>query len=151
MTENNIKIRLMRDDDFGDVVRIDETILKTPRPEYYKLRFEKLFQTGEYLPTSLVAEDQNQNVAGFIIGELYIGEYGISNEGATIDTVGVDPEYRRKGVGKLLMDEFINHLRELGVKKINTLVEKSDSQLLDYFNASRFSPSKNVINLERSI
>jgi len=151
MNENTIKIRLMCDDDFGDVVRIDETILRNPRPEYYKLRFEKLFQTGEYLPTSLVAEDQNQNVVGFIIGELYIGEYGISNEGATIDTVGVDPDCRRKGVGKLLMGEFINHLRELGVKKINTLVEKSDSQLLDYFNANRFSPSKNVINLERSI
>lgn len=141
----------MCDDDFGDVVRIDETILRNPRPEYYKLRFEKLFQTGEYLPTSLVAEDQNQNVVGFIIGELYIGEYGISNEGATIDTVGVDRDFRRKGVGKLLMDEFINHLKELGVKKINTLVEKSDSQLLDYFDANQFSPSKNVINLERSI
>lgn len=151
MNKNTIKTRLMCDDDFGDVVRIDETILRNPRPEYYKLRFEKLFQTGEYLPTSLVAEDQNQNVVGFIIGELYIGEYGISNEGATIDTVGVDRDFRRKGVGKLLMDEFINHLKELGVKKINTLVEKSDSQLLDYFDANQFSPSKNVINLERSI
>ena len=49
------------------------------------------------------------------------------------------------------MDDFINHLRELEVKRINTLVEKSDSQLLDYFNANQFSPSKNVINLERNI
>lgn len=151
MNEDRIKIRLMYYDDFEDVVQIDEKIMKTPRPDYYKLRFERLFETGENLPTSLVAENETGEVVGFIMGELYIGEYGISREGATIDTVGVDPDCQQQGIGERLMNELIDHLRDLGVQKINTVVDVSDADLMRYFSANRFTPSKTVINLERSI
>ena len=141
----------MHEEDFDDVVRIDQKILGISRLEYYKLKFELLFKSGEYLPTSLVAEDKNGTLVGFIMGELYIGEFGISREGASIDTVGVDPDCRRQGIGKRLMTEFVEHLKQLGVQKINTLVEKEDTRLMNYFNANLFTPSKAVINLERSI
>jgi ribosomal protein S18 acetylase RimI-like enzyme len=151
MNDDTIKIRLMYYDDFDAVVRIDEKILKGSRLEYYKHKFERLFDTGEFLPTSLVAENEKETVIGFIMGELYIGEYGISKEGATVDTIGVDPDYRRKGVGKRLLNEFIDHLKELQVQKINTLVDNRDTQLVNYFNKNMFSPSKTIINLERNI
>jgi len=151
MNQPFIKIRLMHEEDFDDVVRIDKKILGISRLEYYKFKFELLFKSGEYLPTSLVAEDKNGTLVGFIMGELYIGEFGISREGASIDTVGVDPDHQRQGIGKKLMSEFVDHLKQLGVQKINTLVEKEDTRLMNYFNANLFSPSKAVINLERSI
>ncbi|MCM2287020.1 MAG: GNAT family N-acetyltransferase [Desulfobacula sp.] len=151
MNQPFIRIRLMSEEDFDDVVRIDQKILGVSRLEYYKLKFELLFKSGEYLPTSLVAEDKDGNLVGFIMGELYIGEFGISREGASIDTVGVNPDCRRQGIGKRLMTEFVEHLKQLGVQKINTLVEKEDARLMNYFNANLFSPSKAVINLERSI
>ena len=151
MNENTITIRLMNFNDFDAVVKIDERVLGNSRPEYYKLRFERLFDTGEYLPTSLVAENREGIVIGFIMGELYMGEYGISQEGATVDTVGVDPDYRCRGIGKKLMNDFIDHLRDLRVQKINTLVDVNDTQLEHYFTANLFSPSKTVINLERNI
>jgi hypothetical protein len=37
------------------------------------------------------------------------------------------------------------------VNKINTLVDKNNVQMMSYFNAEKFKPSKTVINLERSI
>ncbi len=151
MDKNTIKIRLMEDEDFNAVVRIDEQVLKVSRPEYYEQKFERLFKSGEYLPTSLVAQDENQTIVGFIMGELYIGEYGISREGAAIDTVGVDPHYQRRGIGEKLMNEFLDHLKQLGVKKVNTLVDKNDTRMMLYFDSNNFSPSKAVINLERSI
>jgi ribosomal protein S18 acetylase RimI-like enzyme len=151
MNKTPIKIRLLEDKDFHEVVRIDEMVLNLSRLDYYQERFEKLFQSGEYLPTSLVAEDENGTVVGFIMGELYIGQFGISNEGAVVETVGVDPDFQRQGIGEKLMDEFITHLKTLEVRKINTLVNKSDTQMMRYFNANRFQPSKTVINLERSI
>ncbi len=150
MKQDTIKIRLMCDNDFDSVVRIDEKVLNNSREEYYKLRFERLFETGEYLPTSLVAENENGTVIGFIMGELYIGEYGISKEGA-VDTVGVDPDHQHQGIGERLMDEFIDHLRDLKVQKINTLIDKRDTQLVNYFSANKFNPSKTVIYLERGI
>ena len=150
MNESSINIRLMKADDFEAVVEIDKTILKASRPEYYKMKFEKLFQTKDYLPASLVAEQEDGTVVGFVMGEIYMGEYGIFQEEATLDTIGVDPDYRNKGIGVELINEFMIHLRKLGVRKISTLVDLNDSKLIHFFSANQFSPSK-TINLERSL
>jgi predicted N-acetyltransferase YhbS len=149
MNESTIKIRLMKADDFDAVVSIDEKIIKTSRPQYYELKFEKLFQSKDYLPVSLVAEEDG-TVVGFIMGELYMGEYGIFQEEATLDTIGVDPDYQHRGIGDQLIREFMDHLKKVGVQKINTLVNWNDSRLIHFFSANQFSPSK-TIYLERII
>ena len=150
MDKNTIKIRLMKSNDFDAVVAIDEKILKVSRPEYYRLKFEKLVHSKDYVPTSLVAELEDGRVVGLVMGELYIGDYGISQEEATLDTIGVDPDYQHQGIGERLINEFMDHLRTLGVRKINTLVDWNDSKLIHFFSANHFSPSK-TINLERSL
>ena len=149
MNKSTIKIRLMKADDFDAVVAIDEKVNKVSRPEYYRLKFEKLVQSKDYVPTSLVAELGDGTVVGLVMGELYIGEYGVSHE-ATLDTIGVDPDCQHKGIGERLINEFMDHLRTLGVRKINTLVDWNDSKLIHFFSANHFSPSK-TINLERSL
>ena len=151
MNQSPIKIRLMTMNDFDAVVGIDEKILKDSRREYYEMKFDKLFKSKEFLPTSLVAEIEGGTVVGFVMAELYMGEYGISRDGATLDTIGVDPDFRHKGIGEKLMSEIFDHLRDLGVKQINTLVDKNDSKLIQFFMANQFNPSKNIINLERSL
>jgi predicted N-acetyltransferase YhbS len=150
MNESTIRIRLMKADDFDAVVGIDEKILKASRQEYYELKFERLFKSKDYLPASLVAEGEDGAVVGFVMGEVYMGEYGIFQEGATLDTIGVDPSYQHKGIGEQLINEFVDHLRKVGVQKINTLVDWNDSKLIHFFSANKFSPSK-TINLERSL
>jgi ribosomal protein S18 acetylase RimI-like enzyme len=150
MKECTVTIRLMKADDFDAVVGIDEKVLKTSRHEYYRIKFDKIFESSVYLPVSLVAETEDGTAVGFVMGELYMGEYGIYQEEATMDTIGVDPEYRHRGIGRQLMDEFVEHLRKLGVQKVNTLVGWNDSQLIQFFGANQFSPSM-TINLERSL
>jgi ribosomal protein S18 acetylase RimI-like enzyme len=150
MKKSTIKIRLMTVDDFSAVVRIDEKVLKAQRSEYYRLKFETFVQSPDHLPTSFVAAKEDGMVVGFVMGALYIGEYGISQEKATLDTIGVDPDYQHKGIGEQLINEFMDHLRALGVQKINTLVDSNDSNLLHFFSVNQFSPSK-TINLERSL
>lgn len=150
MNTGGITIRLMKPEDFDAVVAIDEKVLKAPRPEYYERKFEKLFESRDYIPGSLVAEHEDGRVVGFVMGEIYLGEYGIFQEEATLDTIGVDPDCQHRGVGKQLIDEFIDHLRDVGVKKVHTLVGLDDTQLISFFNANRFSPSK-TINLERAL
>jgi ribosomal protein S18 acetylase RimI-like enzyme len=151
MNGRTIKIRLMTHDDFDAVVEIDEKVLKASRLKYYEMKFDKLFKSKEFLPTSLVAVLEVGTVVGFVMGELYMGEYGISQEGATLDTIGVDPKYRQKGIGERLIDEFVDHLKKLGVKNINTLVDTDDSKLIHFFRANQFSPAKNIIYLERRL
>jgi ribosomal protein S18 acetylase RimI-like enzyme len=140
----------MKADDFDAVVGIDEKVLKASRPDYYEMKFEKLFKSKDYLPTSLVAEEEDGTVVGFVMGVLYMGEYGIFQEEATLDTIGVDPNYQHKSIGKQLINEFMDHLKTLGVQKINTLVDWNDSKLIQFFSANQFSPSKSI-NLERRL
>jgi predicted N-acetyltransferase YhbS len=146
--DSKYKIRLMKAEDFDALVEIDKKVLKTPRPDYYKLKFERLVQSEEYVPTSLVAEDENGTILGFVMGELFRGEYGIDREKATLDTIGVDPDHQHKGVGERLIIEFVDHLKTLGVQKVNTLVNWNDPQLIHFFSANHFVPSR-IINLER--
>ena len=148
MDEIITKIRLMNPDDFDSVVRIDEKVRKVPRPEYYKNKFEKLVQSKDNVPISLVAEKEDGTMLGFIMGELYIGQYGISQEKATLDTIVVDPDFQNKGVGEQLINEFVNHLKNLGVENINTLVDWNDSKMIHFFSANKFTLSM-VINLVR--
>lgn len=150
MSESLIKIRLMKAEDFDAVVTIDQKVLnKSPRREYYEMKFEKLIKSRDYVPVSFVAEEEDGTVVGFVMGELYIGQYGIQEE-ATLDTIGVDPDYQNQGIGRRLLGEFVDHLRDLGVKKLYTLVNWNDSELIRFFSANQFSPSK-TINLERSL
>lgn len=150
MNGNSINIRLMKADDFDAVVAIDGKVLNTSRPQYYELKFEKLFTSNDYLPTSLVAEVEGGSVVGFVMGELYMGEYGIFQEEARLDTIGVDPDHRHKGIGEQLINEFMDHLKQIGVQKVNTLVDWNDSKLIQFFSANQFNPSS-TINLVRSL
>jgi ribosomal protein S18 acetylase RimI-like enzyme len=150
MKESTIRIRLMKAEDFDAIVKIDLKVLNTSRPDYYRLKFDKLVQSKDYVPTSLVAETGDGTVVGFVMGELYIGEYGISQERATLDTIGVDPDYQHKGIGEQLIIEFMDHLKKLGVEKVNTLVDWDDARLIRFFSANKFGPSR-TINLERSL
>ena len=152
MEENvkKVKIRLMELNDYDAIMQIDEKVNKIARPEYYKLKFEKLVESKDYVPTSLVAVDENGKVVGFIMGELFRGEYGISEDRATLDTIGVDPDFQNFGIGRQLIEEFLEHLKTLGVEKVNTLVKWNDSQLITFFSVNGFVPSK-MINLVRNI
>lgn len=146
--ESTVHIRFMKAEDFDAVVGIDEKVLQNPRPEYYEQKFEKLFETDDYLPASLVAEDAEGKVVGFVMGEIYMGEYGIFQEEATLDTIGVDPDFQQKGIGEQLISEFLAHLKKMGVQKINTLVDWNNAQMIHFFSSNHFSPSK-TIYLER--
>jgi len=150
MNEDNIKIRLMKAADFDAVAGIDEKILGAPRLDFFDLKFEKLFNSKEFLPVSLVAETEDGTVVGFVMGELFMSEDGMLPDVATLDTISVDPDLQRKGIGRLLINEYMNHLKKLGIQKLNTLVDSTDFKMLHFFRDNRFSTS-HAISLERKL
>lgn len=150
MAPKGINVRLMVGSDFKAVVDIDEKVHKSRREKYYEMKFEKLVHSIDYVPTSLVAVTAGGKVAGFVMGGLFIGEYGISQDLATLDTIGVDPEHQGSGIGELLLDEYIDHLKAMGVEKLNTLVDEADLKLTGFFTSHGFAPSR-TINLERPL
>ncbi len=144
-----ITVRPLQQEDFNAVVEIDRKVSKSLRSEYYETKFARVLDEKSRVVTSLVAVADGK-VVGFVMGELFVGEYGIPETAATLDTLGIDPEWQRKGTGKKLMEEFVSHLRKAGVEKINTLVNWNDWQLIRFFSTNGFEPAKTV-NLELTL
>ncbi len=137
-----VTIRVMREGDLDAIVGIDGMYFGTPRPDYYK---EKLAAAtkGVGINVSLVAEADGR-LLGFIMGQLYTGEFGIPETTATLDTVGLDPTATGRGTAGKLMEQFVVQMGKLGVTSIHTLVDWSDKNLVLFFHRSGFVPSQRL-------
>lgn len=140
------EVRVIRPEDLEAVVKIDAQVFGRRRPEYYERKMALALDETQQLVTSLLIEVEGK-VVGFIMGEVYLGEFGVPDTTATIDTIGVDSAYQGRGVATTLFEEYASHLRRVGVQSIITRVNWNDWGLLRFFEKIGFTPAK-VVNLE---
>ncbi len=140
-------IRTMVPSDLDRIVEIDIKVLGKPRPEYWEMKFELGEKRSQV--SSLVAELDGKMI-GFIIGGASRWEYGVPENIGWIDTIGVDPDYQRKGIAKILFTEMTNNLKKVGVDTMYTFVTRRDWKLLKFFNSIGFQKG-DMINLEFDI
>lgn len=143
------QMRVMKLADLDAVVRIDQQVSGQDRREYYERKLGLLLDHKHTINSSLVAEAGGK-VVGFVMGDIYFGEFGIPETSATIDTLGVDPTLQNRGVASDLMDQFIMNMKAAGVNKIYTLVNWDDFALERFFARHKFVPSKRI-NLELTL
>ena len=146
-TSSSPVIRTIVPSDLDRVVEIDIKVLGKPRLEYWEMKLELVKKRSQI--SSLVAE-LNGKVIGFIIGGASRWEYGVPENIGWIDTIGVDPDYQRKGIAKILFMEMTNKLKKLGVDTIITFVKRRDPILLNFFNSLGFQKG-DMINLELDV
>jgi ribosomal protein S18 acetylase RimI-like enzyme len=143
-----ILVRAMRAQDLEAVVSIDAAATGRRRPRYFELMLQRMLDpTG--LQISLVAEAGGQ-VAGFVLGSLYYGEYGVMEPSASIDAIGVEPRFRGHHVGKALMRQLRLNLAALRVSALRTEVPWDDFELLAFFRNEGFSLAERLC-LERKL
>jgi len=141
------RIRAMRYEDLDAIVDIDTRVLGKGRPEYWQMKLELAERRSPL--ASLVAEVEGK-VVGFIIGDASGWEYGVPESVGWIDTIGVHPDYQKKGVARALMAEMTNNLRKVGVSTVYTFVNWRDWGLLQFFDRMGFTRG-DMINLELRI
>ncbi len=144
-----VVIRPLRDEDYEAIVEIDTRAAGRPRHDYIGRKFEHAIQSAGQLGTSYVATLDDQ-VAGFVMGDVYLGEFGIFADTATIDTIGVHPDFEGKGIARKLFEEFVSHCRAAGVNRIHTLVDWNEGDLLHFFDHMGFVPAK-TLSLEKKL
>ena len=84
------------------------------------------------------------------MGQVYLGEFGIPESVATVDTVGIHPSRQGLGIARILMEEFLAHAGKAGVERVRTLVDWNQGDLLDFFRAMGFAPATSLV-LERTV
>ena len=143
-----VLVRVLEERDLDAIVRIDELSMGRGRVEYFRDRVRAALH-DQSLKMSLVAE-LDDHVVGFLIGSVFYGEFGRAEPIATLDAIGVHPEYRHRHVAKAMLRQFTVNAHGLGVSEVRTEVAWNDFGLLEFLHRNGFAPSGRLV-LERKV
>jgi ribosomal protein S18 acetylase RimI-like enzyme len=140
--DDEVLVRNLRPRDLEAVILLDSKITGRRRAEYFKLKLaQALSDTG--IQVSLAAEFDG-TLAGFLLARVYYGEFGVTGQTAVLDTVGVAPNLRGKGIGRALLRQLRHNLEGLGISRLQTEVSWDDQALLRFFHQSGFRPAPRI-------
>lgn len=118
----DIDIRVASPDDVEAIETLTKKLVELVKDSFIPKRFEWGIQRRLYDPLQkhgiLVAVDRDagSKVVGVIFAELRVDPYGLSE--GYIKNFIVDVDYRGQGIGKLLLEKSIEHLKTIKVEKI---------------------------------
>lgn len=142
-----ITIRSMNEKDIPAVAEIDTRFLGARRPDYWTMKMQ--VERARSPVPALVAEVDG-HIVGFVMGSSSGWEYGVPETIGWIDTIGVQPEYQKRGVATELVKEMLSNMRKVGVKHVYTLVSWRNGDMLRFFDKLKFKPG-DMVNLELEI
>jgi ribosomal protein S18 acetylase RimI-like enzyme len=142
LARDRIPVRSMAERDLRALVAIDRRNTGRDRAEYFQRKLADALTESD-VRVSLVAELDSVPV-GFIMARVDLGEFGHVETTAVIDTIGVDPDYQNRGVGRALLTQLLVNLGTLRVEKVRTEVDWRDRDLLAYLDHSGFHPSQQL-------
>ncbi|HEX9940977.1 MAG TPA: GNAT family N-acetyltransferase [Thermoanaerobaculia bacterium] len=137
-TAAGIRVRPLDELDISDIVTIDEKIGGRYRPEVWERRI------GYYLrraPEASVVAEVDGKVAGFMLGEVRSGEFGLEEPTGWIEVLGVDPDHQGKALGRRMAEVILEHFRSQGARSVRTLVDEEREDLRRFFGSLGFEPS----------
>jgi predicted N-acetyltransferase YhbS len=142
LARDKIPVRSLVEGDLRALVSIDRRITGRDRTAYFQRKLSDVLTESD-VRVSLVAELDGGPV-GFIMARVDLGEYGQVETTAVIDTIGVDPDYRNRGVGRALISQLFTNLGTLRVEKVRTEVDWKDHDLLAYLGRNGFLPAQQL-------
>ena len=131
-------IRPVEDLDLEDIAAIDERIGGKYRPQIWESRI--VYYIRRDPEVSLVAEVDGK-VAGFMLGEVRSGEFGLEEPTGWVEVLGVDPDFRGQSIGRRLAEAMWERFRERQVVTVRTLVDEEMPGIASFFGALGFTPA----------
>ena len=147
-----VKIRPLSLDNIKDIVRIEKRIegklgiINEERMEYLKETTRYNIERSD--PMMSLGAELDENIVGFIIGEIRIWEFGIGEKTGWIRILGVDPDFQRRGIGRKLGEALLEHFERRGIKRVRTMAEWYTGDLISFFKSLGFN-MLNMIPLEK--
>jgi len=132
-------VRQQRKKELDAEIALDAKADGQRREEYFKVKLKQaLSDTG--IQISLGAELDGIFV-GFLLARVYYGEFGAPEPVAVLDTMGVHPDFRGRGVASDLIDQLRTNLLGLGIRTLQTEVSWQNPGLLAFFQHEGFQPA----------
>ena len=143
MTTPRIAVRPMRADDAGDVRDLDQLILGDDRSATWDAHVARFLEISDYEtlvhpPVGCFVARQGGRLLGFILAEMQAGEYGLPR-GLWIVAVGVHPDARRQGVGRMLVEQVVRQCKQTGVSDIYAVLRPEDARDIEFLSSCGLS------------
>lgn len=142
LPRDRVDVRTLTAADSRDLARIDRRITGRERGAYLKQLVAEALNDSS-IRVSLVARVDGI-VRGFVMAKTDYGDFGRTEPVAVIDTIGVDPDAGRAGVGSALMSQLFVNLQALHVERVETLVARENLDLLNFLYRCGFGPSERL-------
>jgi len=139
-----VKIREMTEADLPKVKEIDRALVGPKRALSWPLRVEAYWWV--YRPLLNFVAEVDDEVAGFLLGDIRGAEYGTDISG-WIDMMGVAPEYQRRGIGEKLVEAFCEACQRNEVKA-RVIIREDDERLTVFWQSVGFQRGK-LVSYER--
>jgi ribosomal protein S18 acetylase RimI-like enzyme len=145
---DRVDVRSMQPADLRDIVRIDRELTGRERAAYVAGKLDETVADSA-IRVSLTARVDG-TVAGYLAARVDLGDFGRVEPVAVLDTIGVDPAFARRGVGRALLYQLVQNLSALRIERIETLVAPRDFGLLGFLSAAGFAPSQRLPFVHRA-
>jgi ribosomal protein S18 acetylase RimI-like enzyme len=142
MARDTADVRSMSEADLTDIVRIDRALTGADRSEYIGAQFAESMADSA-IRVSLVARVDGV-AAGYLMARSDLGDFGRTEPVAVIDTIGVDPGFSHRGVGRALLSQLFANLGALRVERVETILGPRDTALSGFLADCGFVPSQRL-------
>ncbi|HYD76969.1 GNAT family N-acetyltransferase [Ramlibacter sp.] len=142
MARGVVDIRPLAPADLHEILRIDRVITGHDRSEYLGALLAESTEASRTRVSLVGCLDGA--VVGFVMARADIGDFGRTEPVAVVDTVGVDPDYAERGIGRRLLERLFANVGQLQVERVETMVRVSDLELLGFFQRLAFTPSQRL-------
>jgi len=150
----SVVTRLLGMDDLEEILRIADKIERENNSEKAE-RMASLKETAVYQleygdPLLNLGAEIDGKLTGFIFGEVKFWEFGRGEKTGWIKVLGVDQDFQGMGVGHKLGETLLGHFKKVNVKKVRTLVDWYEGDLISYFKSLGFN-MLGMLPLEKEI
>lgn len=142
LARDTADVRSLASADLEAIVRLDRRITGRDRSRFIQRQLEEAMNESA-IRISLIARKDGVP-AGYLMAKADFGDFGRTAPVAVIDTIGVDPDFARRGVGSALLSQLFINLSALQVERLETVVAKENFDLLGFFYAAGFRASQRL-------
>jgi len=134
----------------GIVAKIDKIHGQTDQKRMDYLKETATYHINQGDPLMNLGAEIDGKFVGFVLAEARLWEFGLAERAGWIKVLGIDPDYQGRGVGRKLGETLLKHFKRNKVRKVRTLVNWYDGELISYFKSLGFD-ILNMIPMEKEL
>jgi len=144
--EESTLIRDAVQEDLIEIIKLDAQNTGIVKEDYWQASFDRF--GNEESGFFLVAETEH-HFCGYILGEVRAWEFG-SPPCGWVFALDVYNDAREMGVGSKLFDSICLHYKDVGIKKVRTMLARSDHLNMSFFRSQGMRGGP-FIQLEKNV